>query len=76
MRLEGSEVGCRGACPPPDKYRGRGPQDTSSALSGTKEIVGGAGVQDAEGGRTESPGRVSLPLPLKIKKTDGKVSLF
>ena len=41
-----------------------------------RQYLGGAGVQDAEGGRTESAGRVSLPLPLKIKKTDGKVSLF
>ena len=24
----------------------------------------------------KNSGRVSLPLPLKIKKTDGKVSLF
>ena len=24
-------MGCPGACPPPDEYRGRGPTDTSSA---------------------------------------------
>ena len=45
-----------GACPPPDKYRGRGPLDTSP--EGTQETVGGAGVERSE---TESPGRESLP---------------
>ncbi|MBQ9411425.1 MAG: tRNA pseudouridine synthase A [Bacteroidales bacterium] len=53
-----SEVGSTpwGACPPPDKGRGRGPQDdgTGSKLAGSPErqTVGGAGVERSE---TESP---------------------
>ena len=39
-----------GACPPPDKCRGRGPLDTSS--EGTQETMGGAGVERSG---TESP---------------------
>ena len=39
-----------GACPPPDKCRGRGPLDTSS--EGTQETMGGAGVEQSG---TESP---------------------
>ena len=44
-----------GACPPPDKGRGRGPQATSSCEARTQEIVGGAGVKRSG---TESPGSV------------------
>jgi hypothetical protein len=33
---EGGMEGIAEACPPPDTGRGRGPQDTSSAVSGTK----------------------------------------
>ncbi len=42
-----------GTCPPPDKYRGRGPLDTSPA--GAQETVGGAGVERSG---TEFPGTV------------------
>ena len=45
-----------GACPPPDKGRGRGPLDTSP--EGTQETMGGAGAERSE---AESPGCVSLP---------------
>ena len=45
-----------GACPPPDKGRGRGPLDTSP--EGTQETMGGAGAERSE---AESPGSVSLP---------------
>ncbi len=47
---EGEENSVRGACPPPDKYRGRGPLDTSP--EGTQETMGGAGVERSV---TESP---------------------
>jgi tRNA G18 (ribose-2'-O)-methylase SpoU len=43
-------VSPRGACPPPDKGRGRGPLDTSP--EGTQETMGGAGVERSG---TESP---------------------
>ncbi len=51
-------VSPRGACPPPDKGRGRGPLDTSP--EGTQETMGGAGVERSG---TESSGRV-LPSSL------------
>ena len=36
-------MGCPGACPPPDKYRGRGPTDTSYLREQmTQETLGGA----------------------------------
>ena len=38
-----------GACPPPDKYRGRGPPETSSRAARTQDTVGGAGVSIANG---------------------------
>ena len=44
----------RGACPPPDEHRGRGPLDTSP--EGTQETMGGAGVKRSE---TEPPRSVS-----------------
>ena len=46
----------RGACPPPDEHRGRGPLDTSP--EGTQETMGGAGMERSG---MESPGRESLP---------------
>ena len=39
----------QGACPPPDKYRGRGPLETSSCEAGTQETVGGAGASEGCG---------------------------
>ena len=44
------EYTLRGACPPPDECRGRGPLDTSP--EGTQETMGGAGVKRSV---TESP---------------------
>ncbi len=44
------DIMLRGACPPPDEYRGRGPLDTSP--EGTQETMGGAGVKRSG---TESP---------------------
>ena len=43
-----------GACPPPDEYRGRGPQPVPAGHG----VMGGAG---AERSVAESPGRESLP---------------
>ena len=55
----------QGACAPPHKGRGRGPLDTSPAVAGTQETMGGAGTQRSE---VESPWRVSLTRPkLSVK---------
>ena len=50
-----------GACPPPDKGRGRGPLDTSPV--GTQETMGGAGTKRSE---VESPEGISLTSPVKF----------
>ena len=52
-----------GACPPPDKCRGRGPLDTSP--EGTQETMGWAGTKRSE---VESPGTTSL-TPQVIRDT-------
>ena len=44
----------RRACPPPDTGRGRGPSAASYREAMTQLTMGGAGVQGAEGDRTES----------------------
>ena len=46
MGMEGGKT-VPGACPPPDKCRGRGPLDTSP--EGAQETVGGAGGSEATG---------------------------
>ena len=43
----------RRTCPPPDSGRGRGPLAASYRGAMTQMTMGGAGVKDAEGGRTE-----------------------
>jgi len=62
MGMEGGKT-VPGACPPPDKCRGRGPLDTSP--EGAQETVGGAGVEEMPGlaghDGTESPGTVFPP---------------
>ena len=55
----------RGACPPPDKGRGRGPLDTSP--EGTQETMGGAGAERSE---AESPRSASLSASSRINVAD------
>ncbi len=63
LEAQGVRETAQGACPPPDKYRGRGPLDTSPG--GTKETMGGA---EAERSEAESRWAVSL-TPQLIRDT-------
>ena len=54
----GRDIRCPGACPPPDKYRGRGPTATSYLREQmTQETLGGAGAK-------RSPPDTGYPSPI------------
>ena len=67
----GDGYGVRGACPPPDEYRGRGPQTEGTvsklARSPALQAVGGAGVERSE---TESPRTLSPSPSARINVAD------
>ena len=68
---EGDGDRVRGACPPPDECRGRGPQTVGTvsklAWSPAQQAVGGAGVERSE---TESPRTLSPSPSARINVAD------